>query len=166
VKRWYLVFSKPRKELVADDNLKRQGYETYLPLLAKTDRRRERRGMASEPLFPRYLLVRLMPGYDNMGPIRSTIGVSGLVRFNDEPAVVADAIVDSLKRMADVDTGLHSVRRPALVRGDSVVIDEGPLAGVQAIFLAESGEERVVILLNMLGRENRMSVERRLLRSA
>lgn len=166
MKRWYLVYSKPRKETVAEDNLKRQGYETYLPLIRLNRRRRGRWGMASEPLFPRYLFVRLMPGTDNMSPIRNTIGVSGLVRFNEEPAVVKDQIVESLKHMVDSNTGLHYRRRPVFVRGDSVVVDEGPLAGVEAIFLAESGEERVVILFSMLGRENRISVERHLLRLA
>lgn len=166
MKRWYLVYSKPRKERVAEENLKRQGYATYLPLIQTTRWRRGRWNPASEPLFPRYLFVRLMPGHDNMSPIRYTIGVSGLVRFNQELAVVKDQIVESLKQMADGNTGLHFRRCPVFARGDSVVIDEGPLAGVQGIFIAESGEERVVILLSMLGRENCISVERHLLRLA
>lgn len=117
-------------------------------------------------MFPRYLFVRLRIGYDNIHPIRYTTGVHDLVRFTEEPSVVPDQIVESLRRTADCNTGLHRSKRPLFEAGDAVIIDEGPLAGLQAIFLAETGQERVIILLNMLGRENRVTIERDVLRLA
>jgi transcription antitermination factor NusG len=50
--------------------------------------------------------------------------------------------------------------------GDTVVVDKSPLAGLQAIFLAETAQDRVIVLLKMLGRENRITVERDMLRLA
>lgn len=166
MKHWYLIYAKPRKEMVAEQNLQRQGYEVYLPLIQQPHRRRGHWIEIIEPMFPRYLFVCLRIGYDNIRPIRYTTGVHNLVRFTEGPSVVPDQIVESLKRTADCNTGLHRPKWPLFGPGDAVIIDKGPLAGLQAIFLAETGQERVIILLKMLGRENRVTVERDLLRLA
>jgi transcriptional antiterminator RfaH len=166
MKRWYLVHTKPRKERLAEENLQRQNWEVYLPLLLC---RRRRRGVWTEvvePLFPRYLFIRLEPGVDNIGPIRSTTGVSSLVRFSDEPAVVPDDIVDALRRTSDPVSGLHRAEGPLFKSGDKVVIDKGPMADLQAIFVASTSEERVIVLLDLLGKENRVTLKPDLLRPA
>lgn len=164
--RWYLIHTKPRKESVAEQHLQRQGWELYLPRIQQPHRRRGRWVEVIEPMFPRYLFVRLRFGVDNIGPIRYTTGVRDFVRFAEEPAVVPDEVVETLKRAADCDSGLHYPKGPLFKSGDAVIIEEGPFAGLQAIFLAETGQERVVILLEMLGRENRVTVKRNCLRLA
>lgn len=166
MKRWYLVQTKPRKERVAEQNLQRQGYEVYLPLIQQPRRRRGHWLEVIDPLFPSYLFVRLHFGWDNIGPIRYTTGVRELVRFTQEPAIVPEEIIESLKSAADRDTGIYRFEEPLFKPGDKVIIDQGPLAGLNAIFLAETGQERVLILLEMLGRENQITVERDLLRLA
>lgn len=166
MKQWYVVYTKPQQEAVAKENLERQSYEVYLPLIAEPRRHRGRWKQCIEPLFPRYLFVRLSLGCDNTGPIRYTTGVSNLVRFADELAVVNDHIVESLRRRADCITGLHLQKTPAFAPGDRIMMDDGPFAGVEAIFQAETGSERVVILLTLLGRKNYIRIDRDLLRSA
>lgn len=164
MKQWYVVYTKPRQEAVAEENLERQGYEVYLPLIAEPRRQRGRWRQCFEPLFPRYLFVRLRPGCDNTGPIRYTTGVSNVVRFAEELAAVDDHIVESLKRRADCATGWNVPKASVFEPGDRVLMDDGPFAGVEAIFQAESGSERVVVLLNLLSRKNYISVNRDLLR--
>jgi transcriptional antiterminator RfaH len=165
MKQWYVVYTKPRQEAVAEENLERQGYEVYLPLIAEARRQRGRWRQCFEPLFPRYLFVRLSLACDNTSPIRYTTGVSNVVRFADELAAVDDHIVESLKRRADCATGWQHVPKASVFKpGDRVLMDDGPCAGVEAIFQAESGSERVVVLLNLLGRKNYISVNRDLLR--
>lgn len=166
MKRWYLVHTKPRKERVAEQNLQRQGYEVYLPLIQQPRRRRGHWIEVIDPLFPNYLFVRLRFGWDNIGPIRYTMGVRQLVRFTQEPAIVPEEIIESLKAAADSDTGIYQFKEALFRPGDKVMIDQGPLAGLNAIFLAETGQERVLILLEMLGRENQITIERDLLRLA
>jgi transcriptional antiterminator RfaH len=166
MKRWYLVHTKPRKENVAEENLKRQGWEVYLPRLL---RKRRRRGVWTdvvEPLFPRYLFIRLELGVDNIGPIRSTTGVSGLVRFSEEPAVVPSDIIDALMRTSDPTSRLHRIDGPMFKPGDTVVIDQGPMADLRAVFVAATSQERVIVLLELLGRRNRVAVKLDMLRPA
>ncbi len=166
MKCWYLIYTKPFKERVVEQGLQRQSYEVYLPLIQQPRRQRGRWIEVIDPLFPCYLFVRLRPGYDNIGPIRYTTGVRNMVRFTGEPAIVPDHIIESIKQTADHNTGLHHSKGPLFEPGNKVIIDKGPLTGLQGIFLAETGQERVVILLEMLGRENRVTVERNLLRLA
>lgn len=67
---WYLVQSKPRNEARALENLLRQGYETYLPLIEVERLQRGKLLKKQEPLFSRYLFLHLEEGNDNWGPIR------------------------------------------------------------------------------------------------
>ena len=50
---WYLVHTKPRQENLAQENLERQGYETYLPRVYQTRRRNGRYVKTMEAFFPR-----------------------------------------------------------------------------------------------------------------
>ncbi len=86
MRAWYLVYSKPQQERVALENLERQGFTAYLPLVRARRRRQTRVVHVIEPMFPRYLFVNLSDLTDDWGPIRSTIGVSNLVRFGNEAA--------------------------------------------------------------------------------
>ena len=164
--RWYLVHTKPKKEVQAEHNLQRQDYEVFLPRIQQLHRRRGRWVDVIEPLFPRYLFIRLNFGHDNIGPVRHTTGVHNLVRFTEEPAVVPDTIIETLRCNADPDTGVFHPQGPLFKPGDKVILDRGPMTSLQAIFLAELGQDRVSILLEILGRENRVTVKRDLLRLA
>ena len=163
-KSWYLIFTKPRQEEVALTNLTRQGYGAYLPRVRQLRKRRGKRLHIVEPLFPRYLFIRLDSHTDNWTPIRSTLGVMSLVRFGTEPARVPDDLVTRLKSHEDAE-GLHEWAEPKLAVGDRVRVVEGPLAGYEGILLAKSGRERVVLLLDMLGSQMRAQLATRQLES-
>jgi transcriptional antiterminator RfaH len=159
-KRWYLVYTKPRQESVAEENLQRQGFEIWLPRLRMSRRRRRRWVDVVEPLFPRYLFIRLQAGGDDFAPIRSTRGVSGLVRVGMDPAQVPDPVVEALQQGADPDSGLLNPAPGRLARGDQVEVLEGPFAGLRGVFQLQSGEDRVVVLLDVLGQANRVKLSR------
>ena len=102
--RWYAALCKPRQEMVAEANLANQGFAVYLPRLKNRHRRAGRWVDRVEPLFPRYLFVAAGLESQSLAPIRSTRGVSGLVRFGGQPATVA------VKAEADIpDLKMHAV---------------------------------------------------------
>lgn len=150
--RWHLLMTKPRGEGDAAKNLRDQNYEVYLPLISVKKRLRGRYRQVSEAMFPRYLFVRLAAGVHDWGPIRSTPGVSGLVRFGMEHAVAPDNLIDALRQRED-ENGLIPLKPPALDTGDKVRITEGPFKDIEAIIHAKSGEERVILLMNIAGKE-------------
>lgn len=156
-KSWYLVYTKPRQEEVALTNLERQGYDAYLPRVRQWRRRQGRRIQVVGPLFPRYLFIHLDTQTDNWAPIRSTLGVATLVRFGRAPARVPDELVTFL-RQSEGQQGLHEWAEPEYLVGDRVRVAEGAFLGYQGILLARTSRERVVVLLDIVGRQIRTQV--------
>lgn len=156
-KRWYLVYSKPRKEELARVNLERQGYPTYLPMMRTPRRRMGRRIVRVEPMFPRYLFIHLDTASDNWAPIRSTLGVANLVRFGMLPSPVPQDLIDTLRARDDSD-GVQDVPLHTFEEGQKVRIEEGPFMGYEGIFLARTSEERVLILLDIVGKSAKAQI--------
>lgn len=154
---WYLVYTKPRQEKLARENLVRQGYQVYLPLIRARRRRKGAFVPVVEPMFPRYLFIHLDQETDNWGPIRSTYGVTGLVYFGFKPASVSAGLVRNLQEHEGAD-GLQQLPQVELQEGDSVRIVDGVMAGYEAIFQARTGKERVAILLELAGKSTQVNV--------
>lgn len=156
-KRWYLVYTKPRQEHVAKANLGRQGYETYLPLMRELRRRQGRRVPVVGPMFPRYLFIHLDTLTDNWGPIRSTLGVVSLVRFGHRPACAPDDLIAFLHAREDTE-GIQILPPDTYRTGSRVRVLTGGFAGYEGIFLARTSRDRVVILLDLLGKFTRATI--------
>ncbi len=160
MRQWFAIHTKPRQEAIAEENLIRQGFDTYCPRIQHEKIKRGKRIRVIEAMFPRYLFVCFTPGHDNISSIRYTRGVAQLVRFGNEPARVPDEIIRLLKTSATDPSGLYIELLPEPKQGDSISIIEGPFAGVTGIFHKSSGEERVIVLLSILGEQNRVAVKR------
>jgi transcriptional antiterminator RfaH len=160
---WYLVHTKSRQEEIALANLERQGYECYLPQMRIERVRRRKAEVATEPMFPRYLFIRLDSSDQgkSWSPIRSTLGVSQLVHFGARAAKVDDTLVELLRqreRTLPTEAMFHS--------GDSVVIADGPFAGIEAIYQTADAERRAFILLEILAKPVSMHIDAGRLRKA
>ncbi len=148
---WYLVHTKPRQEVCALDNLQRQGYQCYLPTVPSEKLRQGALTLAHEPLFPRYLFIRLGLGDSakSWAPIRSTKGVSRLVSFGTEPARVDDGLVELLR----THEALAQVEPVRLFKhGERVRLTEAPFAGIEGIYQMAEGERRVMVLIEILSK--------------
>jgi len=150
-KRWYLLYSKPKKEELARVNLERQGYPTYLPMMRTPRRRSGRRIIRVEPMFPRYLFIHLDTESDNWAPIRSTLGVANLVRFGMYPSPVPEDLVELLAARENAE-GVQDIPLHSFEEGQKVRIEEGPFMGYEGIFLARTSQERVMVLLDIVGK--------------
>lgn len=156
---WYAVQTKSRDERLAVENLNRQGFVTHLPLIKVARHRRGRWQGTIEPLFPGYLFVQLDMGRQNAAPIRSTRGVIGMVRFGIEPQPVPHTI---MRVLLDAHACEGSAIDPDSLfkAGDRVTLVEGPMKGLTAIVQAKTSQDRVLLLLDLLGRENPVTVSR------
>ena len=154
---WFLVRSKPRQEAVALTNLTRQGYESYLPMFAAEKLVRRKPTIMQEPMFARYLFVRL----DTTGqgqswsPIRSTIGASELVCFGSKAARVDESLIAMLR-----EREAWQSEQPKLLfaSGDNVVIADGAFAGLHAIYQMNDAEGRAMVLLDLLSKPVAMKI--------
>lgn len=154
---WYLVHTKPRQEKCALENLERQGFQCYMPTFSAEKLRSGSVVLAEEPLFPRYLFIRLGLGQSakSWAPIRSTKGVSRLVSFGVEPAKVTDSLVEALRgRELSVQAEPERLFKP----GERVRLMEAPFAGIEGIYQMADGEFRVMVLIELLAKQVRVQV--------
>lgn len=158
-RNWYLIYTKPRAEQLAFENLQRQNFNVYLPLINETYRRRGKYVTCTEAMFPRYLFIQLNCSTDNWSPIRSTLGVSSMVRFGTYPMQVPDGLIESLKNNED-EAGIQSIQVKEFEKGDKVLIIEGAMAGLEGIYENQTSQERVTILLNSAGKYTRVNMTR------
>jgi len=154
---WYLVYTKPKSELKAQENLNRQGYKTYLPMVERNRRRYGKNLKTTEAFFFRYLFINLDHEHDNWAPINSTIGVAQLIRFGSLPAVVPEKLIKSLKQNED-DAGFQQVENEKLKLGKNVEIINGPFSGHQGICQQLKSSERVVLLLDIVGKNTQVTL--------
>jgi len=161
---WHAVLCKPRREALAEANLNDQGYEVYLPRMIGLRRRAGRWQNIIEPMFPRYLFLNAGAGAGaggrGLAPVRSTPGVSDLVRLAGAPAQVSAGVVQALRDVADPATGCHRLEREPFAAGARVRLAAGPLAGLEGVFEMACGAARVIVLLDLIGKTNRLPVNR------
>ena len=151
--KWYVIKTKPREEYRALENLERQHFSCYLPELDVERLNRQCKLVRKEPLFPSYLFISLNNLDDNWYPIRSTRGVSHIVRFNEHPVPMRDELVDSIRNRIAIERP----KVPYLQPGERVRIVDGSFSHLEAIFVANDGEERVMLLMNILHSEQTLS---------
>ncbi|MCX2977406.1 transcription/translation regulatory transformer protein RfaH [Candidatus Marimicrobium litorale] len=156
--QWFVVQAKPRQESTAKEQLQRQGYAAYLPMIAVRKRRRVAWTTSVEPLFPRYLFIHADVNQQSLAPVRSTLGVSGLVRFGNVLRPVPDAVVHYLQELEAVQGAEPGEESWPFRAGDKVVVLEGAFAGLTAVFEGGQPEARALILIELLGRKNTVEV--------
>ena len=163
--RWYAVYTQPRSESKAFHHLGLQGFKTYYPRYLKVRRHARRVERYASPLFPRYLFVSLDIERERWRAIGSTRGVGHLVCQGERPAPVPDDIIDAIVAREDISGLIALDERRSFTAGERVELVEGPLAERFGIFECAADSERVVILLNLLGRPVRVALPRESLRA-
>jgi len=156
--KWRAVYCKPRQESRAHMHLLNQDYHSFLPLVRTRRRIRGRDRNCIEPMFPRYLFIQLADYREDWGPIRSTRGVVGLVRLGDEVPVVPDELIGELSLRHDDGGAIDLTAYHALKQNDPVEVTAGPFAGYQGLYHAKTGEQRAVILLEILNRQQKVQI--------
>ena len=133
----------PNQERLALYCLRLAAVELYNPRIAPP---RAARRKAPPALFPGYLFARCTPQW---AIIRRTPGVLRVLVDGETPSKVPDAVIAELRRREH--NGL--VRLPEPLRpGVRVRVSKGPLFGLEGLVLGLRPNQRIEILLGLLGR--------------
>jgi len=148
---WHLIHTKPRQEKNALENLERQGFPCYLPMLREEKLLNGVNTLVDVPLFPLYLSIRLGHGLTAKAwsPIRSTRGVSQLVSFGNSPVKAPDELIEQLQSR---EKELRIDHKKLFASGDRVSFIDGALAGVDGLYQIPDGEKRALILIELLSK--------------
>ena len=152
MKKWYLIKTKPRQEKIAIANLENQKYRVYCPFALINNK--------SQFLFPGYLFIHLDNESQDWSPIKSTKGVLNFVRFGINFAKIPDKVIDLItqneKNTANKIKNINDFKK-----GDKVQINDGVFKSCIAIFQSIKSDERVLILLNLLGQEQTININKK-----
>lgn len=146
---WLAVRTKPRAEAQAQQQLQAQGFTVFNPTITERKRRQNRWQVITGPLFPGYLFIQVALGQQDTAVVRSTPGVLNLVRFGQQLVPVPGEVIALLQSIEQ--QGGHNTAPPHQP-GDKVAIIDGPFAGITAIYKQAKGEQRAIMLIEMLGK--------------
>lgn len=159
MKRWYVAHTKPGAERLAEGNLERQGFHAYLPRARLRKRGARGASTVTVPLFPRYIFIQLDLENAPWRAVNSTYGISRLVSFGERPAHLDDAVISEIRKREAEDGIVPLTDLVSFTAGEAVEITHGAFSDRTGIFKCRSDKERVVVLLNLLGRDLSVTVE-------
>jgi transcriptional antiterminator RfaH len=146
--KWVVVNTQPHREIFASDNLTRQGFHVYCPMIMKRIKHARRVQDALRPLFPGYIFTQLRAETQQWRPILGTYGVKSLVRNGDELGFIGGDFIDGL-RARELD---GVIRKPSVAFevGQKVAVQGGPFDGLVGEIIQLREKDRVLVLLNLL----------------
>jgi transcriptional antiterminator RfaH len=156
MKQWYVVNTKAREEPKASFNLKRQGFNAYLPQYKRTRRHARRIDTVLAPLFPKYLFVEFDLDLERWSSINSTAGVKKLIMFGSLPATLPSELVEEIRTREDVEGVVSLNQYLKIKQGDQVTINSGAFREHSGIFECQDDDKRIIILLKLMGRDVRV----------
>jgi|TARA_B110000259_G_scaffold107236_1_gene122958 transcriptional antiterminator RfaH len=150
MKHWYLVKTKSKQEDIAILNLENQNFHVYCPYALIRNK--------NEVLFPGYIFIQLDKDTQNWSPIRSTKGVLYFVRFGLSYAKIPDNIIEFIKtNQLNTAEKLKNINK--FKSGDKVQITDGVFKNCIAIFKSYKSDERVILLMNILGQQQKLTIK-------
>ncbi len=160
---WFLAQFKPNCHQIAERNLARQGYRVFLPVEDVTRKSGTKFVTKRQPLFAGYLFVAFDPALGGWRAINATYGISRLVSFGTDPAPVPLELICGLMLRCDAEGKLLPPR--LLNPGDRVRLTAGPMADFVATVEAMAPDQRVWVLIDIMGRTARVAVQAEALRA-
>ena len=154
-KRWAAVNVKPNQANKAEANLKRQGFDFYAPRIKVTKRQQNRFINWLDLFFPGYIFVHIDTTTDDARTVRSTYGISNIVRVGDRIGALPDAFIEEMRsRMHE----MHNQASVDLAPGQKVEIARGPFAGLVADLIQVDANQRVKCLFDLISGKVSVSI--------
>lgn len=150
---WYAIQYKPAQGDRALTHLQNQDIPCFYPKVAVEKVKGGKRTQKLEPLFPGYLFVNLEQTDPAWAKLRSTRGVVRVVGFANKPAPISEEAIEYIKSSLDTVAAQGGIQP-----GCQVQLQDGPFDGIKAIFQTYDGEERAIVFINFMQKEQRVNV--------
>ena len=146
--KWYPVYTHPRAEKKAYDNLTNKGIEAYLPLQKRLKQWSDRKKWVEEPLIKSYLFVRITN--HARSEVLMTKGIARFIYFSGVVAAMPDKQMEDLKLLMASSLELE-VTEENLQPGEKIKIKAGPLKGLTGEMIAYRSQKQLLLRLESLG---------------
>lgn len=150
---WYALQHKPAQGDRAVLHLQNQDVACFFPKIEVEKIKAGKRTKKLEPLFPGYLFVKLEQTDPMWSKLRSTRGITRIVGFANKPAAIDDAVIDHIKASMD-----KVAEQGGIKPGQPIELEDVPFKGISAIFQAYDGEERAIVLITFMQKQQQVRV--------
>ena len=158
--KWIAVYTKPRHEKTVSNELYKKGYEVYLPLLKEKRKWSDRKKWIEFPLFKSYLFVKT--DIKNSLSVVQSYGVVKIIKFGEKVGIVQNEIIDSIRLM--IEGGYKPEPLDYFIKGDPVIVKEGPLKGLIGEVVRIDNNERLIVRIDAIQHSVSIQIERGFLR--
>ena len=145
-KQWFTFYTKSKHEKLVYNSLVKQGYEVYLPLLKKRKKWSDRKKWVEFPLFKGYVFVKIEA--KNEIPLLKTPGIVKMIKFGGKLAPVLEETIKSLKLI--INGGYNPEPTDYFIKGDPVIIKDGPLKGIKGEVVRIENEKYFIIHIDSI----------------
>ncbi len=149
IKNWYALYTKPRHEFKAANQLEACGIEFYLPTVTKIKQWSDRKKKVVEPLLSSYIFIK-----GNEKDRLTALEQYAIVRtifFEGRPAIVPNWQIENLQKMLEKGTDVTVTDTIAI--GSRVKIISGPFKDIEGIVYEDSNQEKILaITIDLLRR--------------
>tara|TARA_B100000035_G_scaffold312957_1_gene325570 strand:- start:871 stop:1389 length:519 start_codon:yes stop_codon:yes gene_type:complete len=148
--KWWVVRTKPRGEFQAKEQLINQGFIIYLPIYKKEQLNKNHVSLKKTSLFPRYIFLEATDfAKKYIHKIRSTYGVTQILKIGEVPIKVPNELIKNLKVLEEEQM---QKTKKYFNAGDTVKITKGLYMGLEAVYKMNDGLQRAVVLINMINK--------------
>lgn len=148
-KFWFALYTKPKSEFKAEEQLNALGVEHYLPVIVKEKQWSDRKKKISEPVIRGYIFI-----YADEKERLLSLEQYSIVRCvfdRGRAAKIPAWQIENLKKMlsAKSEIFLHD----GLTPGKKVIIKNGPFEGVIGVVKEyEDGKKTIAVSIDLLNR--------------
>jgi transcriptional antiterminator NusG len=162
---WYAVWTHSHCEHAVSEQLSAKGFSAFLPEMSVWSKRRGEKRLIRVPMFPGYLFV-----HDAMdkGSYIEILKARGVVRVLEDGwtrlTPIPDQEINAIQQVVAADVPIFAHEH--LTRGDRVEVTEGPLSGIEGLFIQDRPNKgRLVLNVELLGRSVAVEVDSNAVRS-
>lgn len=154
--RWYALHVRSRHEKTVHSQLEAKQHDVFLPLYSARNKWGDRWRSVSLPLFPGYIFCRFDPA--DRYSVLATSGVIDIVRVGSDPAPIGTQEIEAIQLI--VNSAVRAEPYPDLVKGQKVVLTDGPLTGLTGTLTQIRNTCRLVVSVELLCRSVSVEIDR------
>ena len=155
-KKWLVAQIKPGSYDLAFRNLERQGFETIMPKINATTRKKNKFINKKVFVFPGYAFIGVDLKNSYWTKINSTYGVSKLLSFNNKLSEVPFDLIKALK--IRYENKVDPIINESLTKGDIIKFNNGPFTDLVSNFESVDAKKRIYVLLEFMGGLRKLEV--------
>lgn len=159
---WFLAYTRPGQENLALQYLKQQAFESYFPQYKRLKKSSTGTDTAFEPMFPRYVFFRPGQAEQSIAPVRSTGGISHIIRFGSVFATIQSETLGIIRLLEQERNAVDEATLGALQPGQKARFLHIAFNGLEGLVKSASSR-RVAVLLELMGRQQVVRASQHLL---